>query len=57
MVSSPVKIYLLASQWRFAICPLLPVIVAWVGGATKISDRLGNEQNAAPADSDGRTLA
>jgi len=34
---------------RFVVCRLLPLIVARVSAATKISDRLGNDQNAAPA--------
>src|SRR6516162_10437741 len=34
---------------RFVVCRLLLLIVARVGAATKISDRLGNGQNAAPA--------
>jgi hypothetical protein len=34
---------------RFVVCRLLLLIVARVSAETKISDRLGNDQNAAPA--------
>jgi hypothetical protein len=44
----PLSIFVDGSR-RFVVCRLLPLIVARVSAATKISDRLGNDQNAAPA--------